>query len=74
MFIKGLAEIGINKTLIENVYLLTKLTKEEHKMPESQSDESDSGVVESDDSGDEKESVNESIQSDSDEEMESNSE
>ena len=53
---------------------LTKLAKEEHKMPESQSDdESDSSVVESDDSDDEKESVNERIQSDSDEEMESNS-
>ena len=75
LFIKGLEEIGINKTLIENEYLLTKLAKEEHKMPESQSDdESDSSVVESDDSDDEKESVNESIQSDSDEEMESNSE
>ena len=81
LFIKGLAEIGINKTLIENEYLLTKLAKEEHKMPESQSDdESDFSVVESDDSDDEKESVNESIQSDeniqsdSDEEMESNSE
>ena len=75
LFIKGLAEIGINKTLIENEYLLTKLATEEHKMPESQSDdESDSSVVESDDSDDEKESVNESIQSDSDEEMESNSE
>ena len=75
LFIKGLAEIGINITSIENEYLLTKLAKEEHKMPESQSDdESDSSVVESDDSDDEKESVNESIQSDSDEEMESNSE
>ena len=73
LFNKGLAEIGINKTLIENEYLLTKLAKEEHKMPESQSDdESDSSVVEPDDSDDEKESVNESIQSDSDEEMESN--
>ena len=41
---------------------MTKLAKEEHKMPESQSDdESDSSVVESDDSDDEKESVNESI-------------
>ena len=75
LFIKGLAEIGINKTLIENEYLFTKLAKEEHKMPESQSDDgSDSSVAESDDSDDEKESVNESIQCDSDEEMESNSE
>ena len=49
--IKGLAEVGINKTLIENEYLLTKLAKEEHKMPESQSDdESDSSGVESDNS------------------------
>ena len=73
--LKGLAEVGINKTLIENQYLLTKLAKEEHKMPESQSeDESNSSGVESDNSDDEKESVNESIQSDSDEEMESNSE
>ena len=64
LFIKGLEEVGINKTLIENEYLLTKLAKEEHKMPESQSDdERDSSVVESD-SDDEKESVNESIQSD----------
>ena len=39
LFIKSLAEIGINKTLIENEYLLTKLAKEEHKMPESQSDD-----------------------------------
>ena len=39
LFIKGLAEIGINKTSIENEYLLTKLAKEEHKMPESQSDD-----------------------------------
>ena len=74
LFIKGLAEIGINKTLIENEYLLTKLARKEHKIPESQSDdESDSSVVESDDSDDEKETVNECIQSDSDEEMESNS-
>ena len=74
LFIKGLAEVGINKTLIENEYLLTKLAKEEHEMPESQSDdESDSSVVESDNSDDEKESVNKSIQSDSDEEMENNS-
>ena len=72
LFVKGLAGVGINKTLIENEYLLTK---EEHEMPESQSDdESNSSVVESDNSDDEKESVNESIQSDSDEEMESNSE
>ena len=35
LFIKGLAEIGINKMLIENEYLLTKLAKEEHKMPEN---------------------------------------
>ena len=28
LFIKGLAEVGINKTLIENEYLLTKLAKE----------------------------------------------
>ena len=75
LFIKGLAEIWINKMLIENEYLLTKLAKEKHKMPESQSDdESDSSVVESDDSDDKKESVNESIQSDSHEVMESNSE
>ena len=75
LFIKGLGEIWINKMLIENEYLLTKLAKEKHKMPESQSDdESDSSVVESDDSDDKKESVNESIQSDSDEVMESNSE
>ena len=75
LFIKGLAEIEINKTLMGNEYLLTKLAKEEHKMPESQSDdESDSSVLECDNSDDEKESVNESIQSDSDEEMESNSE
>ena len=53
MFIKGRAEVGINKKLIENEYLLTKLEKEEHKMPESQSDDdSDSSVVESDDSDD----------------------
>ena len=75
MFTKGLAEIGINKTLIENEYLLTKLANEEHKMPKSQSDnESDSSGVESDNSDDEKQSVNESIQSGSDEEMERNSE
>ena len=35
LFIKGLAEVRINKTLIENEYLLRKLAKEEHKMPES---------------------------------------
>ena len=35
LFIKDLAEVGINKTLIENEYLLTKLAKEEHKIPES---------------------------------------
>ena len=75
LYIKGLVEVGINKTLIENEYLLTKLAKEEHKTPESQSDDqSDSSGVESDNSDDKKESVNESIQSDSDEEMESNSE
>ena len=71
MFIKGLAEIEINKTLIKNDYLFAEIAKEEHKMPESQSDdESDCSVVESDNSDDEKESVNDSIQSDSDEEME----
>ena len=53
LFIKGRAEVEINKKLIENDYLLTKLEKEEHKMPESQSDDdSDSSVVESDDSDD----------------------
>ena len=62
LFIKGLAEVGINKTLIENEYLLTKLAKEEHKIPESQSDdESDSSGAESDNSDDKKESVTESI-------------
>ena len=55
--------------------MLTKLAKEEHKIPESQSDdENDSSEAEYDNSDDEKESVNESIQSHSDEEMESNSE
>ena len=62
LFIKGLAEVGINKTLIENEYLLTKLAKEEHKISESQSDdESHSSGAESDNSDAEKESVNESI-------------
>ena len=75
MFIKNLEVFGINKTFIENKYLLAKVAKEEHRMPESQSDdESDSGGVESDRSDDEKESGNEGIQSDSDEEMERNSE
>ena len=49
-------------------YLLAKLPKGEHGIPETQSDdESDSSGVESDNVNDEKESVNESVQSDCDE-------
>ena len=36
LFTKGQAEVGINKTLMKHEYLLAKLGKEEHKMPESQ--------------------------------------
>ncbi|CAB4033576.1 Hypothetical predicted protein, partial [Paramuricea clavata] len=44
LFTKGLVEVGVNKDLIKNEYLLTKMAKEEHEMPQSESDvESKSG-------------------------------
>jgi hypothetical protein len=44
LFTKGLVEAGVNKDLIKNEYLLSKMAKEEHKMPQSESDvESESG-------------------------------
>jgi hypothetical protein len=46
LFTKGLVEVGINKDLIENEYLLSKMAKEEYEMPQSESDvESESGEV-----------------------------
>ena len=44
LFTKGLVEAGINKDLIKNEYLLSKMAKEEYEMPQSDSDiESESG-------------------------------
>ena len=44
LFTKGLVEAGINKDLIKNEYLLSKMAKEEYEMPQSESDvESESG-------------------------------
>jgi hypothetical protein len=43
-FTKGLVEAGVNKYLIKNEYLLSKMAKEEYEMPQSESDvESESG-------------------------------
>jgi hypothetical protein len=43
-FTKGLVEAGVNKYLIKNEYLLSKMAKEGYEMPQSDSDvESDSG-------------------------------
>jgi hypothetical protein len=63
LFTKGLVEVGINKDLIENEYLLSKMAKEEYEMPQSESDvESESGEVdrkiyEDDDESDESEKL-----------------
>jgi hypothetical protein len=44
LFTKGLVEAGVNKDLIKNEYLLSKMAKEEYEMPQSDSDvESESG-------------------------------
>ena len=44
LFTKGLVEAGVNKDLIKNEYLLSKMTKGEYEMPQSDSDvESESG-------------------------------
>jgi hypothetical protein len=48
LFTKGLVEAGINKDLIKNEYLLSKMEKEEYEMPQYESVESESG----DDDGD----------------------
>jgi hypothetical protein len=46
LFTKGLVEVGINKDLIKNEYILSKMAKEEYEMPQSESDvESESGEV-----------------------------
>ena len=38
LFTKGLVESGINKDLIKNEYLLSKMAKEKYEMPQSESD------------------------------------
>jgi hypothetical protein len=38
LFTKGLVEVGTNKDLIENEYLLSKMAKKEYEMPKSESD------------------------------------
>jgi hypothetical protein len=44
LFTKGLVEAGVNKDLIKNEYLLSKIAKEEYEIPQSESDvESESG-------------------------------
>ena len=76
LFTKGLVEAGINKYLIENEYLLSKMAKEEYEMPQSESDvESESGEVDKeseksdneseydDDDGDDNEDEDESDES-----------
>jgi hypothetical protein len=46
LFTKCLVEVGINKDLIENECLLSKMAKEEYQMPQSESDvESESSEV-----------------------------
>ena len=72
----GIVEAGINKDLIENEYLLSKMAKEEYEMPQSESDvESESGEVDKeseksdneseydDDDGDDNEDEDESDES-----------